>query len=62
MLATSQLTGTFTFCSKYWTALRFSRSCSVTYRRVFIIADIGFDGAGGGMTVYYIQHGLTGYQ
>ncbi|RYP11277.1 hypothetical protein DL765_007829 [Monosporascus sp. GIB2] len=48
--------------SNYWTAVLFFRARNGTYKRVPIIPNIGFDGAEGGMTVYYMQNGLADFQ
>lgn len=48
--------------SNYWTAVLFFRARNGTYKRVPIIPNVGFDGAQGGMTVYYMQNGLADYQ
>lgn len=48
--------------SNYWTAVLFFRARNGTFKRVPIRPNVGFDGAEGGMTVYYMQNGLADYQ
>lgn len=48
--------------SNYWTAVLFFRARNGTYKRVPIVPNVGFEGAEGGMTVYYMQNGLADYQ
>lgn len=48
--------------SNYWTAVLFFRARNGTFKRVPIRPNAGFDGADGGMTVYYMQNGLADYQ
>ncbi|KAI0594224.1 hypothetical protein F4775DRAFT_586298 [Biscogniauxia sp. FL1348] len=48
--------------SNYWTAVLFFKARNGTYKRVPIRPNVGFDGAEGGMTVYYMQNGLADYQ
>lgn len=48
--------------SNYWTAVLCFRARNGTYKRVPIIPNAGFEGAEGGMTVYYTQNGLAEYQ
>ncbi|OTA81848.1 hypothetical protein M434DRAFT_37374 [Hypoxylon sp. CO27-5] len=48
--------------SNYWTAVLFFRARNGTFKRVPIRPNVGFDGADGGMTVYYMQNGLADYQ
>lgn len=39
--------------SNYWTAVLYFRARNGTYKRVQQMANSGFEGAKGGMTVYY---------
>lgn len=48
--------------SNYWTAVLFFRARNGTFKRVPITPNVGFEGANGGMTVYYMQNGLADYQ
>ncbi|CAJ2509202.1 Uu.00g142280.m01.CDS01 [Anthostomella pinea] len=48
--------------SNYWTAVLFFQARNGTFKRVPIRQNVGFDGAEGGMTVYYMQNGIAGYQ
>lgn len=47
--------------SNYWTAVLFFRARNGSYHRVPQIGNAGFEGANGGMTVYYMQDGLANY-
>ena len=42
----------------YWTAVMYFKAPNGTYKRVPQIPDVGFDGANGGKTVYYMQSAL----
>ncbi|KAL1853209.1 hypothetical protein Daus18300_011857 [Diaporthe australafricana] len=48
--------------SNYWTAVMFFKARNGTYKRVPIRGNAGFEGANGGMTVYYMQDGLADYE
>ncbi|KAI1364038.1 hypothetical protein F5Y08DRAFT_340118 [Xylaria arbuscula] len=48
--------------SNYWTAVLFFQARNGTFKRVPIMPNVGFEGAEGGMTVYYMQNGLADYQ
>ncbi len=48
--------------SNYWTAVLFFRARNGTYHRVPQIPNLGFASQTGGMTVYYMQDGLSNYQ
>ncbi|KAK0636043.1 hypothetical protein B0T17DRAFT_587340 [Bombardia bombarda] len=48
--------------SNYWTAVMFFKAKNGSVKRVPQIPNIGFEGANGGMTVYYMQDGLANYQ
>jgi hypothetical protein len=48
--------------SNYWTAVLFFRARNGSYHRVPQIPNVGFEGQTGGMTVYYMQDGLSNYQ
>jgi len=48
--------------SNYWTAVMYFRSKNGTYKRVTQRANQGFEGAKGGMTVYYMQDGLMNFE
>lgn len=48
--------------SNYWTAVLFFKAQNGTYKRVPIRGNSGFEGANGGMTVYYMNDGLADYQ
>ncbi|KAK3366280.1 hypothetical protein B0T24DRAFT_711821 [Lasiosphaeria ovina] len=47
--------------SNYWTAVLFFQAKNGSVHRVPIIPNLGFEGASGGMTVYYMQDGLANY-
>jgi len=44
--------------SNYWTAVLYFKARNGTYKRVRQLANSGFEGAAGGMTVYYMQDAL----
>ena len=48
--------------SNYWTAVLYFRARNGTYKRVPQRPNAGFEGAQGGMTVYYMQDGLADYE
>ncbi|POS73024.1 hypothetical protein DHEL01_v208587 [Diaporthe helianthi] len=48
--------------SNYWTAVLFFKAQNGTYKRVPIRGNVGFEGATGGMTVYYMQGGLADFE
>ncbi|KAG4220538.1 hypothetical protein PC116_g30983 [Phytophthora cactorum] len=48
--------------SNYWTAVLYFKARNGTYKRVPQMANSGFDGVKGGMTVYYMQDGLYNFQ
>lgn len=48
--------------SNYWTAVLFFKARNGTYKRVSQRPNAGFEGAVGGMTVYYMQDGLADYE
>lgn len=48
--------------SNYWTAVLFFKARNGTYKRVPIRGNVGFEGANGGMTVYYMQDGLADFE
>lgn len=48
--------------SNYWTAVLFFRARNGSYHRVPQVPNVGFEGANGGMTVYYMQDGLANFQ
>jgi len=48
--------------SNYWTAVLYFKNKNGSYHRVPQIPNVGFEGATGGMTVYYMQNGLADYQ
>ncbi|EMR72711.1 hypothetical protein MGN70_001290 [Eutypa lata] len=48
--------------SNYWTAVLYFKARNGTYKRVPQIANSGFDGVNGGMTIYYMQDGLYNFQ
>lgn len=48
--------------SNYWTAVLFFKAHNGTYKRVPIRGNVGFEGANGGMTVYYMQDGLADFE
>lgn len=48
--------------SNYWTAVLFFKARNGTYKRVPQRPNAGFEGAQGGMTVYYMQDGLADYE
>lgn len=44
--------------SNYWTAVMYFKHKNSTYKRVPQIGNVFFEGANGGMTVYYMQDAL----
>ncbi|KAK7730445.1 hypothetical protein SLS63_005690 [Diaporthe eres] len=48
--------------SNYWTAVLFFKAQNGTYKRVPIRGNVGFEGANGGMTIYYMQDGLADFE
>jgi len=42
--------------SNYWTAVLYFRAKNGTFKRVKQVPNVGFNGATGGMTVYYMQN------
>jgi len=47
--------------SNYWTAILYFKARNGTYKRVGQVPNVGFDGANGGMTIYYMQNQLADY-
>ncbi|RYP06568.1 hypothetical protein DL765_009446 [Monosporascus sp. GIB2] len=48
--------------SNYWTAVLYFKARNGTYKRVPQMANSGFNGVNGGMTIYYMQDGLYNFQ
>jgi Domain of unknown function (DUF1996) len=48
--------------SNYWTAVMYFRAKNGTVKRLQQRANTGFEGAKGGMTIYYMQDGLMDFQ
>jgi Domain of unknown function (DUF1996) len=47
--------------SNYWTAVLYFKARNGSYHKVPQVPNVGFDGATGGQTVYYMQNGLADY-